>query len=293
VTWVRLAALVCAALVPVLQMRIDATLGRYRTTEEILYLWSGEDVRKLFPGLEGLMADVYWIRTVQYFGGQRAFGKDKKFEVLEPLIDITVTLDPRFEIAYRYGATFLAEPWPVGAGRPEQGVRLLERGARANPSSWFIYQNLAFFTYYYLNDAQRAARVLLEGARLPGAPPWLETLAADMLGRSGDRETARTLWRRMFEQAEEGPLRQNARRHLEFLEADDRIAALQARARLFQERRGRNPESLDELRAAGLLSGPAVDPTGVPFAYDSKSGTVSLSPGSRLWRPDSQPRPKS
>ena len=291
--WARLGALLCAALIPLLQLRIDGSLGRYRTTEEILYLWSGQDVRRLFPGLEQLMADVYWIRTVQYFGGQRAFGKDKKFEVLEPLVDITVTLDPRFEIAYRYGATFLAEPWPVGAGRPEQGVRLLERGARANPRSWFIHQNLGFFIFFYLGDAQRASRMLLESSRLPGAPTWLETLAADLLGRSGDRETARALWRRMYEQAEDGPLRENARRHLVFLEADDRVDELAAQVRRFRERQGRNPASLDELRASGLLPGPALDPTGVPFAYDAESGTVSVSPSSRLWRPNNLPRPKS
>jgi hypothetical protein len=284
----RVAALVCAALVPVTQMRLDRSLGRHRAAEEILYLWSGDDVRKLFPGFELLMADVYWIRTVQYFGGQRAFGKEKKFEVLEPLIDITVTLDPRFEIAYRYGATFLSEPWPVGAGRPEQGVKVLERGARANPRSWFIQQNLGFFTYYYLGDAQRAARSLLQAARLPGAPSWLETLAADVLGRSGDRATARTLWRRMYEQAEEGPLRQNALRHLEYLEAEERIEALLARVNAFQRKSGRNPESLAEL---GL--GVPSDPAGVPFAYDSQSGTVSLSPQSRLWRPVDKPRPRS
>jgi hypothetical protein len=293
VNWARLGALACAVLVPLLQVRLDKSLGRHRASEEILYVWSGEDVRKLFPGLELLMADVYWIRTVQYFGGQRAFGKEKKFEILEPLIDITVTLDPRFEIAYRYGATFLAEPWPVGAGRPEQGVRLLERGAKANPSSWFIHQNLGFFIYYYLNDPQRAARALLAASRLPGAPPWLETMSADFMGRSGDRKTARAMWGRMYEQGEEGPLRENARRHLQFLDAADWIDELEARVRAFRVRQGRNPESLDELRRAGMLSGPALDPAGVAFAYDALSGSVSVARNSPLWRPDSQSRPKS
>ncbi len=59
--------------VPWSQARIDERLGSFRAQEEVLYLWSGEHVRRLFPGFEGLAADIYWLRTVQYFGGERVF----------------------------------------------------------------------------------------------------------------------------------------------------------------------------------------------------------------------------
>jgi len=36
---------------------------------------------------------------------------EKRFDLLVPLVNITIALDPRLEIAYRYGATFLAEPF--------------------------------------------------------------------------------------------------------------------------------------------------------------------------------------
>lgn len=291
--WARLSALACAALIPFLQMRIDRSQGSFRSAEEILYLWSGDDVRRLFPGLELVMADVYWLRTVQYFGGQKAFSTEKRFDLLEPLINITVTLDSRFEIAYRYGATFLSEPWPVGAGRPEAGVRLLERGAAANPRSWLIQQNLGFFIYFYLQDSQRAARVLLDAARLPGAPSWLETMAADFLARGGDRETARKLWRRMYDQSEEGQLRKNAGQHLEYMDAEDIVDKLDEKIAQFRARQGRNPGSLAEVVQAGLLPAVPLDPAGVPLVYDASSGHVSLSKQSRLWRADIKPRPRS
>lgn len=291
--WARIVGLACALLVPLTQLRIDQRMGHFRAAEEILYLWSGEDVRRLFPGLENLMADIYWLRTVQYFGGQRAFGTEKRFEVLEPLIDIAVTLDPRFEIAYRYGATFLSEPWPLGADQPEAGVRILERGATANPRSWFILQNLGFFIYFHLGDGKRAGEVLLEAAGLPGAPTWLEPLAADFIGRAGDRETARKMWRHMYDQAEEGPLRRNARQHLEYLDAEDMIDRLNERVELFRKLAGRNPATLAELAGAGLRRIPTVDPAGVPFAYDASSGIVSLSRESRLRRELIKPRRRS
>lgn len=46
------------------------------------------------------------------------------------------TLDPRFDAAYRFGAIFLAEPYPDGAGRPDPAVKLLKKGVRARPERW-------------------------------------------------------------------------------------------------------------------------------------------------------------
>ena len=67
-------AVLLALLVPVVpwsQRHIDEHAGAFRAQEEVLYLWSGEHVKRLMPGYEGLMGDIYWLRTVQYFGGQR------------------------------------------------------------------------------------------------------------------------------------------------------------------------------------------------------------------------------
>jgi len=84
---VRLIPYLALLLVPVLpfvQRRIDRDLATLRVQHEALYLWSGEHVRRLSPGFENLMADIYWLRTVQYFGGQRAFSEDKRFDLLGP-----------------------------------------------------------------------------------------------------------------------------------------------------------------------------------------------------------------
>lgn len=254
--------------------------------QKLLYLWSGRHVKRLFPGFEQLAADVYWIRTVQYFGSQRVFSTDRNFELLEPLIDITVTLDPRLEIAYRYGAVFLAEHKPVGAGRPQSAIALLARGVQANPQNWRLRKELGYFYFVFLDDAQEAARHLLAAAELPEAPLWLRTMAADVLGRGGDRATARRMWRQMYEQEEWGVLKQNALIHLQMLDAFDGRDLLQRAVDEFARRFGRHPHTLDELRAAGLVSRVPDDPSGIPFAYDAGTGRVSLSPRSALWRGD-------
>jgi hypothetical protein len=283
VTW-RLAPIALAALLPLIQQRIDARLSGLRSGSEVLYLWSGEHVRRLSPGFEDVLADIYWLRTVQYFGGQRAFATEKRFDLLQPLIEITTTLDPRFELAYRYGAVFLAEPQPNGAGQPRTAVQLLERGARANPTSWRIRQDLGFFHYFFLDEPQEAARILVEASRLPGAPVWLRTSAADFLQKGGERATARRVWQHLYEETE-GRMRENALFNLRRLDALDVADLHQQAVEEFRRRHGRLPGSLTEPAMRALLRGPLQDPLGVPFEYDRETGTVSIARRSFLWRP--------
>ena len=273
-----------APLLPVLQGHIDQRLGAFRAQHEVLYLWSGEQIRRLTPGFHNLMADVYWLRTVQYFGGQRAFATDKRFDLLAPLVNITTDVDPRMQIAYEYGATFLAEQWPLGAGHPEAAIDLLRRGVARNPRDWRLRQDLGLFYLFFMNDASRASQVLLDGASIPGSPPYFKTLAAQILDKGGERRSARMLWQQIYEQSEPGQLKDNALLHLRQLQSLDAVDALEGAAQAFARRAGRPPASLDELQSSGLTTAPTVDATGVPFEYNPSTGEASIAPNSSLWR---------
>jgi hypothetical protein len=279
----RWAWLLLIPVIPVLQVRIDREWGAFRPQQEALYVWSGARLKRMAPGFENLLADIYWLRTVQYFGGERLFAKEKRFELLRPLISITTTLDPRLEIAYRYGAIFLAEPWDRGAGRPDEAIAVLQEGVRNNPASWKLRWDLGYFRYAFKKDPQGGAAVLLEGARLPGAPFWLETLAGQILSKGGDRPTSRLVWQRIYEQSEPGALRENAAHHLANLDALDGADVVQKAVDAFQQRHGRFPSSLTEL--PGLGGRIPADPSGTPFRYDARNGRVEIDPKSQVWSP--------
>ncbi len=281
-----LAVLVLVPIVPLTQRAIDRRRGPEEGGRKSLYLWSGPQVRRLGDGFSDVLADVYWLRTVQYFGGQRAFGQGKNFALLRPLIDITTSLDPRLEIAYRYGATFLAEPSPNGAGDPQSGIEILRKGVQQIPDSWRLRQDLALFHYFFLGDARTASAVLLEAAKLPGAPPILKALAAELLVRRGDRGLSRALWLRIYEEAEPGPMKDNAALHLAQIDALDGVDAILGALQAFRARAGRWPASLDELRRAQIIQGTLADPAGIPFDYNPETGQVSVAPASPLWRRD-------
>jgi hypothetical protein len=264
------------------QRRIDSRPGARYLHEERLAVWSGDAVRKLLPGFEQVLADVYWLRAVQYYGGERAFNTGSRFPLLEPLIDITVALDPRFLLGYRYGATFLAEHWPSGAGRPEAGVALLERGIEQNPEAWQLYWDLGTIRYLFLGDPDGAAEALLAGAELAGAPAWLKSLGGRILGDSDRRETARLIWRQLYEE-HEGAMKENALANLQYLDAADALDRLRERLADHRERTGSWPASLAAVQGRGPQRLPTADPTGVSFDYNPSSGRVQLSRSSLLW----------
>src|SRR5204863_1434934 len=116
-----------------------------------------------------------------------------EYASLYPLLDITTSLDPRFSVAYRFGAVFLAEPYPGGAGRPDLAVALLEKGLRARPDKWEYMEDIGFVNYWYAHDYAAAAQWFETASHASGAPWWLRSLAATILVEGGDRQSSRLI----------------------------------------------------------------------------------------------------
>ena len=100
--------------------RVDEIRPR-ANIEDALYISSPKMVKRASLGFEGLMACIYWTRTVQYFGDRHAHGS-RSYNELAPLLEITTALDPKMIPAYQFGATFLAPAPPNGAGEPRRAV---------------------------------------------------------------------------------------------------------------------------------------------------------------------------
>jgi len=168
--------------------------GRSRDTARILYVRSGEAVKRLALDFDALWADVYWIRAIQHYGGERLNEAGRRsYELLFPLVDLTTTLDPYFSIAYRFGAIFLSEAAPGGPGRPDQAVALLKKGVAAQPGKWQYLHDIGFVYYWHFRDFDAAALWFQRASDLPGSPNWLKPLAASVLGAGSDRAAARFL----------------------------------------------------------------------------------------------------
>ena len=231
------------------------------TLHDALFVSSPQAVKKLSLGYSGLLADVYWTRVVQYFGGKHQMGAEE-YKALAPLLDITVTLDPHLISAYEFGSIFLAQPPPDGAGDVEAAVSLVKRGIQANPDYWRLFYSLGYLEYYERHDFKAAAQAFDEGSRKPGAHEWMKTMAALMHAKAGDTSTARYLWARIYEETEDKNIKQNAYMRLACLTVDEEVPQLENLISQYHQRTGRLPASWREMIAAGFLKSPPFDPAG-------------------------------
>ena len=281
-----------------LQALREAAYPQPPTARDALYVTSGEAVRRLTGGYNALAADVYWVRAIQYYGGTKrrlaanplapepppmiAAVVSDEYRQLYPLLDITTTLDPRFNIAYRFGAVFLAEPYPAGPGRPDLAIRLLEKGLRERPDKWEYMEDIGFVHYWYRHDYRAAAAWFDNASRVPGAPWWLKSLAATTLIQGGDRQSSRTMWEAIRQSAEIEWLRADAERRLAQLRALDDIDALQAAVDRFVAQTGTTPDTWVPVARANRWPAVPVDPAGAPYEI-TPAGRVQLSRRSPLW----------
>jgi FimV-like protein len=278
---VAIGALVAAVC---LQVARDAEYPRsQQQAQSVLYIQSGPVLRRLALAYDALMADVYWIRALQHYGGDKLDPQRTraKYQSLQPLLDITTSLDPYFTIAYRFGAIFLSEPYPNGPGRPDQAIALLRKGLSVQPEKWQYYHDVGFVYYWTVGDLQAAARSFREAAAQPGAPTWLEPLAATILIEGGDRTSARFLLQQILASEEEW-LQQMATRALLQVDALDMMDRLQAVVRRYPPPEG-EPYSWQQLVRRGVLPAVPIDPTGVAFDINPESGDVTVSRSSSLF----------
>lgn len=240
------------------QLRTGATL------EEVLYISSPKVVKRLSLGYDGLAADIYWTRAVQYFGGKHHTGATQ-YALLAPLLEITTYLDPHLTVAYEFGANFLSPAPPNGAGMPERAVKLVEHGIRNNPDDWKLYHELGFIYYWELHDYKEAEAAFERGSHVPGAHPFLKILAAKMAQNAGEIETSRMLWITTFESSNDSQVKQNAADHLRALQVDQDVTDLQNALERYREKTGHPAENLRDLVFAGLVRELPLDPTGRPY----------------------------
>jgi len=262
-----------------LQQQVDRTLASYSTEMQLLYLPSGEWVKRLSLGYEGLWGCLYWTRAVQHYGRERL--AQGQYRLLYPLLDITTTLDPELRIAYRFGAIFLTEPPPLGPGRPEQAIQLLKKGIESNPDDWYLWYDLGFVYYRSLKDYQRAAEAFYEGAKNPQAGPWMRVMAAKIATEGGSRRWARFLWAELYKSTDNPLIRKNAIEHLYGLQVDDDIEFLEALLDRYRQQTSQRAESFEALVAAGRLRALPLDPLGYPYRL-RPDGRVLLDPASPI-----------
>ena len=254
--------------------------------DESLYL-NDKTARRISLGFNGLAADWYWMRSLQYVGKKIYYYQGDirlddlsvlNLKLLAPLLDTATTLDPEFIEPYEYAAVILP------AIDEQQAIRLTEKGINANPNAWRLYHHLGYI-YWRQGQYQLASETYGRGAQIPGAPVWMEAMKAKLLSEGGSRSTAREIYTRMYEQSTDVQVKETASKHLMQLDSLDQRDGLRKVFAAYQTRTGKCPESWRELgpifRAAGIpmdQTGAPLDPSGAPYILKAGACEVELDP---------------
>ncbi|MCI0372212.1 MAG: tetratricopeptide repeat protein [candidate division NC10 bacterium] len=167
-------------------------------------------VRPLFLGYHALAADLFWFRTVQYFGEH--IQTDRRYPHLYRLVDLTTSLDPHFLDAYQLGGLFLT----LGRAYPEATL-IYQKGIEHNPERWELPYDLGRMYFLDLGDIPAALEWFERANNLPDRAHYVPRLVARLRARAGLIEAALEMWERMLETTDNEWVRETARKEIEKL----------------------------------------------------------------------------
>jgi len=228
---VRRARAIAAAAVLVVCVGVivayQATRPAVAAPNPVVFVPSPSFYRNFSPSARASVADVYWLYAIQYYGEH--LNSDRRLDSLPALIRLVTTLSPHFKEAYFFGSFSMLD-----VGRPDVAYALLQQGFKANPGDWRFPFYLGFFAYTFATGAHKdavAAQWYEKAARLPGVPPFVSRLAAEMATKGNERQTAVDLWTQVYVQGDKYA-QQKAVTALDALLPKDKIAREKAVAGL-------------------------------------------------------------
>lgn len=255
------------------QMQIDKRMKKKeRLVEELMYFPSGKFINQISSGYDDILSDFVWLRFIQYYG-QHAL-TDLEFRYLEHILDILTTLDPRFIVAYTFGALLLV----TNVYDVDAGLELLDKGMRANPLKWQLPYMKGFIYYIYLGKYKQAGKFFKIAAHLPQAPDGVRRFAAFVYQRAGSIEISLYLWWELYLTTKNPWEQEVAVRSIKKCT----IEKLERLIDKYIQGNGKFPETLDVLIEAGYLKKIPLAPDGGKYYINHLKRIVECSTGGYL-----------
>ena len=206
--WSLLVFLLAGATAGALERQAESMIPPEQQIAELAYYPSGRWLRAMSLGESALLADVTWLRAVQYYGERRQI--DNTFRLLYHAFDVVTNFDPRHRNSYLFGGTSLAQE-----GQDfERGIELLKKGRAADPEEWIYPFEIGFLYYVQRGDYLQSSLWFQEAVRKPDCPEFASRFAAFASQRAGSREGALRLWQIVAETTENPTLREKAVREV-------------------------------------------------------------------------------
>ncbi|MBX9723006.1 MAG: hypothetical protein K2X81_16510, partial [Candidatus Obscuribacterales bacterium] len=202
-----------AVLVHIAQLQVMRLQPQYISDYHNKRLISKPEVAKAFSlGFNRVLADVFWLQFVQYYGDINA-AKFEKFRYAPDYIRLVVTMDPHFLRPYYFASFVLAGDMNEQA----EAEKILNAGITENPNDWSLPYIAGFNQYLFAQNQEKAAKYYRIAAARPGSPSWLNGLVKIMESPMTRRLTGVIKsWEKIFK-SDDHDAKEHARQQLQDL----------------------------------------------------------------------------
>lgn len=219
-------------------------------------------------GFERLVADLFWIRTVYYVGGDEP--SRAGWPAAERLANLVSDIDPHFDTVYTVMSSVLS-----GLGsNPDAAIRVLEKGAAVS-SFWRIHFLLGFQYFVEKQDYERGAKALERAVEL-GGPPYLQFLVSRLYATAGDPTTAMGFIQARMKDEPDPEVRKKLAKRLSDIWVNRDLAAIDGAIATYEATEHRTPTRVAELVDAGLLAREPRDPLGGAYGISNGAATSAV-----------------
>ncbi len=254
-----IAGLILIAIIS-LAYRLDIRKTPHELIGELMYFPSGYALRTVSVGYHAPLADVVWLRFIQYYGEHRM--TDARFELMYHILDILTTLDPRFLYSYTLGALMLTHD----ARRPDQAEALLKKGMYSNPDEWRIPFTYGFVNYIFLKEYRVAQTYFRVASAKPGAPDMARRWCAFITYlKLGDLKTSLALWMDLYNSTENPEEREIAAIYIKKIKMQIDINFLDRKIGEYADEMGHQPTVITDLVTSGLVDEIPEEPHGESY----------------------------
>jgi len=209
---------------------------------------------------QNLIADYYWVQTAHQAGEAVTIAD---YRNIAPYARLTTDLDPAFRYPYLFAAAVI--PCALGNGRwanTAESTELLERALVRFPDNVSMRIMLAYNWSVYDRNYRRAARLLQETSKLPGAPGYLAALASRLFAQGGDVQAGLEFAQSIAQGTDDPETKAAMERRVAELQLEGELQAVDRAAAAFRLRTGAGPTSVSALVDAKDLDHLPVDPLG-------------------------------
>ncbi|MBI4948337.1 hypothetical protein HY844_02165 [Candidatus Berkelbacteria bacterium] len=224
---------------------------------------SGEGITNVSFGFKELIADYYWLKTIQYYGGGDPNGK---YEQLPKLYNSVLELSPRFLSAYESGILILG-----GEGFVKDAINLANVGQKNLPLSWQIPYYQGLIEHIYNKNYKAAANLFDQAAKLPGAPPNTKYFAGIYYSQANNPDIAYAIFKTIYENSTDPAIKERAGNYVIYLE---NVTLLNKALTQYKIKFSKPPNSLSDLVKQKIITEIPQNPLEFDYYYDKKIGKV-------------------